>query len=237
MTQYSSQSEAHDAFQRLQNRVDVPRILRASYAELEREFLTNKPYLEIAQHYGVSRQRIQQIYSKYFQPFMDTPRQRVNARVAIAQAERLAQGFQRTVKKTSKLAALKTVLESQGLNLELIPVRDYGGSTFTVKVGEHVCRVQIARRKSTTSPKSKRLYWRFNLTYKILELHEFVIFVCGADGDEDFFIVPSQLLIDNFSWRNGRCNICIESKNLPPYNNQISRIQWRDYNKAWSQLA
>lgn len=237
MTQFASQSEAHDAFQKLQNRVDVPRTLRASYAELERQFLTNEPYLQIAQRYGVSRQRIQQIYRKYFQPFMDTPKQRVATRLAVSQANKVANALSNTTKRNAKLAALKSALESEGLTLQIIPTKNYGGNTFTVKVREHICRVQIARAPMSTSPKSHRLYWRFNLTRQILESHEFHILVCGTGGNEDFFIVPSNMLVEYYNSENDHWSICIESQNLPAYNNQWPRIPWWDYNKAWSQLA
>lgn len=239
MTKFQSQAEAIDDFQRQQGMVHVPRTLRASYVELERQFLTNEPYLQIAKRYGVSRQRIQQIYSKYFQPFMDSPKKRVNARLTVARAEKL----DRVSREIPKLAALRSALESVGLTMEPIPTKHYRANSFTVKVGEHLCRAQVASHPMKTSPKCHRVYWRFNLTYDTISTHEFSIFVCGKDGEEDFFIVPTTLILDSHPFnpqgkRNRRTSsICIETQNLEPYNNQLSRIPYWNYHQAWSQLA
>jgi hypothetical protein len=229
------QTDAIQAFNQLQGDSSIPRILRASYDELYRQFETNKPYLEIAQAYGVSRQRIQQIYKKYFQPFMATPKQRMEARLAESNLLKRA----KHVREIPKLEVLRTAVESLGLRMEPVatirlPNR---ASHYFVDIEGHRCKVQTTAKSALMSRRGYRSYWRFNLTRYTLEQCEFNIFIAGTEGLENFFIVPSKLILETLLPKGPYKTAYIATQNLEPYNNQLPKLNFWNYHEAWGQLG
>lgn len=232
---YASQLEAEQAFSSLQHTLSIQRKLRCSYSELESWFRTNKPYKEIGDHYGVTRQRMQQIYAKYFQPFMDTPRQRMTARLEFNNAE----GVKKHARKVPKLETLRLAVESFGLHMDPVPTirLPNRASHYFVDIGEFRCKIQVTSKSVMMSPRGYRYYWRFTVVRHTLGQCDFNIFICGEEGLETFFIVPPKVLVDSFKNDRPYRTIYICTQNLEPYNNKLPEIPFWDYNEAWAQLG
>lgn len=229
------QTDAIEAFNRLQGDLSTPRVLRASYDELYRQFETNKPYAEIAATYGVSRQRIQQIYKQYFQPWMSTPKERRAARLAESNLGKVASHM----RAIPKLEVLRTAVESLGLRMEPVatvrlPNR---ASHYFVDIEGHRCKVQTTAKSALMSSRGHRSYWRFNLTRHTLEQCEYNIFIAGSEGLENFFIVPSKLIVDTLLFTRPYKTAYIATQNLEPYNNQLPKLNFWNYHEAWAQLG
>lgn len=235
MKQYLSQNELVTEFNHRQGNLKIKWKVRASYDEMYSWFATNKSYKEIADHFGVTRQRIQQIYSRYYQPVMDSPRQRQKARREAANAGKIKEHS----KTMPHMKALRDTVAHYGLSVDAVPTQSLPNraSYYFVDINGHRCKIQTSGKTTLSTTKSRRTYWKFNCTKRTLELCEFNILICELDGETRFFVIPSQVILESNFGKRGYKTIYICSEDLEPYNNQYPEIPYWDYLASWDQLG
>jgi predicted DNA-binding protein YlxM (UPF0122 family) len=229
----STEEEARERYDSLEetNYRKVP----FSYDELKKMLTDDLTYNEIAQKAGVTRQAIEQIHRKYFASFIPSARERQKNRTNKNREEKRNSHLD-TIPKLSilKKMAKKVDMEVKPIPLMGVPLRSRTGM---VLVNGKRCGVHYTRRKSKTSDRSYRYYYRVWLYKDLLSDTEFTICITGKKNHR-IFIVPSKVLLDLLpdTPANIQKMVHIPYEYLPVYKNQPSELDWVTYENAWSLL-
>lgn len=198
-------------------------------------FVSNKSYLEIAQHYGVTRQRIEQIFNKYFAPFMDRAMVRRRKRIAASQAA----NREAMVGRTYRLDLVRSLAEAMGLEFRAIANEKFPNRVYhnIAWVNDYKCGIQVSKTLSFPNPCGYRGYWRFAATRDTIERCDFMIFIAGATGEERIYIVPSSVLLETYSKGQYFKHITIPNEEHEVYNNHGPKIDYWEYLNSWDLLG
>lgn len=217
-----------------QQQLQKQRKVFCSYDELQQEFSTDISYGDLAKKYGVSRQRMHQIYMKYFENFLGDSKQRRKRREAADQARARVE----SMKRIPKLNALRLVCESLGLTIEptaLVRLQRRA-SDYYVYINGYKCKVQASIIARPANPSGHHGYHRFNVTRRTLEGIDFNIWIAG-DKDEKYFIIPTDLLRVRYRPGKERMTFYLPDGNYPVYNNQYPQMTYWDYHNRWDLLG
>lgn len=166
-------------------------------AEFEPECVSFK---EIGIRYGFSGERIRQIYKRYFS--LHIPR-RPDGRIRRIICTRKIRILKRAEKHKNlalnnpAIFALKSIVESLGLEIRIISMKGIGGRI--VSVAGRRCSIYSCSRSFRPSSTSDKCYWTFSLYPLHLKNREVVILMAKDSERFKFFIVPAHRITDKFS--------------------------------------
>ena len=172
------------------------------YDTLRDKFKSDLSLKEIGRQYGISKQRIDQIYKRFFSlhiPYQPdgNARRKIHYRRKresknLAKLARLEMVFSGD----PGMSALKEKAESLGLKVQAISVKGLGGRIILIG-GKH-CVVYLTRYSHHPRTSAKNIYWGFSLNPVALKLSEFVILVVVESDRYRFFIVPTHKFPSKF---------------------------------------
>ena len=96
----------------------------------------------------------------------------------------------------SVASALKSTVESLGLEIRVISLRRDGGQIFSI-AGRH-CLVHVCNKARQFSSKCGKLYWGFQINPSVLKTSEFLVLVVAENGGFRFFVLPVHKLPAKF---------------------------------------
>lgn len=206
-----------------------------TYDEFKQLLDDGLTYQSMADLAGVSRQAIEQFYSKYFAPFRTSGRDRRKELVKKSREERVVKDF----RSLDRLSSLREIMEKEGFVITPIPTK--GGSfksrTTMILVNGKKCGLHKSKIQSRVSHKNSRFYYRIVIGRSILSSTELTILLVGKE-DLTTYIIPSKVLLDTFSQypiRNQKMlYVPVEIK--PVYNNHYPDIDWLEWENKWSLL-
>lgn len=186
---YVTAEAARKAFARQRHRKPA---VNLDFDALHAEFSNDcKTFREIAEDQGLTRERIRQLYNKYFSRIIPRrPDGRARRRVCTLK--------RRALNKTVRLErlfnnpaafALKSAVESFGLGINIIRL-----NPTSLSIGGKQCAFYFCNKARQNQPRSKKLYWRFNLSLQSLKKSEFVVLLLIESEEFRFFIVPTHKL-------------------------------------------
>lgn len=193
---------------------------------------------------GVSHQRLQQIYARYFlQLFANkTATERYEACTVENRLVRTKQSENELFEDPS-LKRLVENARAAGCKVEAVPRMLHGKLSGIVQLSEivvngHPCSVHNLKGIWTLSEQSKRLYTRTSIKLSKLERVEAVIFFTQVKGfPEHVFVVPSAVLREAyFASSQTHKWILLPTEKLPSYKNKRHRIDWWKHEDAWHLL-
>jgi len=233
----ASPAEAKQRYDYSVTNAGYRRKLQFSYDELQDLFDKGMVFQEIADMSGVTRQRIEQIYSTYFAPFGKSGRERRRDQTKIDQAEK-ADVYLEGIE---KLALLRKILQKIG-GYEVEPIQTKGMPwtchVSTALVNGKRCGVYHSKISVLMTKTGRRRYYRINMSRTSVNNVEFMIIMTGKKA-ETIFVVPSSVISDTFKNlaedARYKC-LYVPSEDLPVYNNNHPEINWWSYVEAWSQL-
>lgn len=197
-------------------------------------------HLHIARQAGLSRERVRQIYNKYFRDIFEGSRgrERREAYAHKSRKDRAKQSIKCLLSNDKALAAITKSVHRAGGVVEFVG-RDNQQSVYTNRVcaNGHLCSVYKLY-NSWSTPKAKREYARVTLAPSTIQTTEAVIFYSGVNGYTPLiFVVPTSTLLNAFpDLEYKRKGMVIPLKKLPSYNNQKTRIDWWQHEEAWHHL-
>lgn len=183
------------------------------YSEFESDCVSFK---EIGIRYGTTRERIRQIYSRFFSAHIPRrpdgrTRQRICARKirVIKKTERQ----NRSVSNNPAISALKSTAESLGLEVRVISLRGRGGRI--ISIGSRHCSIYSCSHVHKFGA-GRNFYWSFSLNSATLKHSEFVILVTKEGEKFRFFIVPTHNITAKFP-EIERINLYVPQKMVDPW--------------------
>lgn len=226
-----SPKEARDRFNSMSfNRT---RQVLFSYDELDGLFNEDLTYQQIADMAGVSRQRIEQIYSAYFAPFRGTGKDRRKNFFRKEWKERA----KAHIEETEKLSLLKREAEKVGFEVRSVQTPNNPSYFYSnlIIVNDKLCGVYYSIIHTKTGEGCCRTYYRFNISWAMIEQVEFIIVLTGEDAERTF-IIPSKVMLNLRRTTRRYKTWYVPSDKLKTYNNQYPDIDWWSYESAWNLL-
>ncbi|MEK7613141.1 MAG: hypothetical protein AAB449_03290 [Patescibacteria group bacterium] len=215
-----------------------------SFEDLFEYFKANCHRMEvIGAHGGITRQRVQQIYNKWFRDLFGDLSGRDRQKSCT-----LEKNLARLEKETNELLSngkIKTIggkLRSAGC--VITGIAGSGGRLLRnqITLNGHRCLVHTSTKARSLGVQTERLYYAFNVSLSLLQTVEAVIFyVCAKNFQERLFVVPSSVLLAAFfetsaDKKYNRVYIPAE-KILLRTRGVVSRINWWQYEDALHLLA
>lgn len=194
-------------------------------------------FTEIANRYETSRERIRQIYSRFFSAHIPRrPDGRTRQRIC-ARKTRVIKKEERqklSVSNNPAISTLKSIVESLGLEVRIISLKGIGGRVISIG-GKH-CLVYSCSCLHRFGL-DKNLYWSFSLNPLALKRSEFVVFATREGEKFRFFIVPTHKITAKFLEAK-RITIYIPQKRVDSWNRRgrKSIIGIQQYENQWNFL-
>lgn len=211
------------------------------YDEMKGMLDQGRTIMEIADLAGVSKQRIQQIYTTYF-GFNVTGRERRHSFVC----ERMRENAIISVEDSEKLSYLSDALAEMGLSMEIVQSKDLNRCYQNMAIiNGHSCRIYLSK-KATFSPLSTRngerykTYNRIQVIKSILNEYEFIIAIAGeireaGENERRIFIIPSIDLKEKFG-KEDRKSFYLPTDNQGKDRKISPVMDWWSYQGAWHLL-
>jgi|GEM_PF-6546447 len=203
-------------------------------------------HTRVAELTGLSRERIRQIYNRYFREIFDNKSGRQRGKACTLE-NRLVKVNRTENELFETDTIIKTVVEkarAAGCEVRSIPYIKDDMLTGAIDVNAllvngHRCAVHSLsygfRRKGL-----KRVYTCIRMPFAELVATEAVIlFTSVAEFDEHLFVMPSSTLREVVFGNDPTAmakTIYLPTEKLPIYNNQRPRIDWWEYEEAWHLL-
>lgn len=188
---YTTFEVAAEAFAK--QRQNKNTILSLDFDRLYAEFSNDcKTFEDIAKSQGVTRERVRQLYMKYFSQIIPR-RPNGRARRKICTLKRRTLNKQERFFNYPAASALKSAVELLGLGIRVIKIE-----TRIVSIEGKRCYFYVSRKARQVSPVNKKLYWRFPLNPSTLKRSEIIILALLENGNFRFFIVPVRQLPARF---------------------------------------
>ena len=208
--------------------------LKFTYDELKEMFDGGRTIESIALSAGVTKQRIGQVYNRFFSFGVDGYKRRsiINQ---IATKERELQ----TLMDNERISYLNKITIEKGLSI--IPIQIGKGPHLhrgAVDINGHLCKIHFSRKDTKFAGTSYRSYSRILVTKHFLDSYEFIIALTGADEDtKRIFIIPSNDLKTLFRRGDKRKSIYLPTSEEGAYRNISATLNWRKYQEAWHLLG
>ncbi len=185
----------------------------------------------IGVHLGVSRQRIWQLYTKYFKEFCDSTIRSKEAKVNKKKQEYK----ERLFKEDEVIRTIRTRVNELGHTIEPVYRRWAGAMCSKVIINGYLCSIRVIKNRFTPSKRTKRVYNHVSILRKTVQKVSFVI-VCVEESNAivRIFVLPSSILLAQFS--GNEISVYTPIEKLPPYNNSRPRINYWEYEGAWHLL-
>jgi excisionase family DNA binding protein len=229
-----TEQQARDAYNNI-NMTRWGKLEKFSYDELKKKFDDGMTLEEIAVEAGASKQRISQVYNRYFAFGVDGYARRSAIQHEIARERELIATMD-----SERISYLETVLADLGLSMK--PVQIGEGPNFhknVVDINGHLCKIHLSRKDTQFAGTSYRTYSRFLVTRSLLDDYEFVIVITGADERRKVFIIPTEDLKSQFrkTDKKGRKSFYLPTGSQGAYRNIYPLLDWWKYQDAWHLLA
>ena len=203
---------------------------KLSIEEFRNMILDGKTQEEIGRAAGVTRERVRQLYNKHLRAEFGVGWvRRISLNDELRERKR-----EDDVKKKPKLVMLKRILDTVGMKFE--PVAGQFGwlaHPSRVIINGYKCKLYWCKTASPTHERSSHLYYRANGAGDSVEWADFLIMMCGHQGEMSF-VLPRELV--RTTYPSYRTIMHVPAERYEVYNNQHPKLPWWDYYEAWSQL-
>ena len=194
---------------------------------LAKEGLTFK---EIADRAGVSRERIRQIWDRQIAPHLPEGQRSAadlrRQRMAIAQQ----MSVEDQAAEDCRLNKIRTIAEDLGMTFQPVSCESSVGRVDRRRamINGCLCAFYYASRAVSTSPRSRRVYWRVNLTKSRLSHVAFIVIFIDTKKFPDLeFVLPGDVIQ---KYRGNQLYIPTDSR--PAYNG-APQIDFWEYEAKW----
>ena len=207
--------------------------LKFTYDELKKMFDDGDTIESIALAAGVTKQRVGQVYNRYFSFGVDGYERR-----SIINQEAAKQRELQTLMDSERISYLNKATTERGLSIK--PVQLGNGPHIhkgAVDINGHLCKIHFSRKDTKFAGTTYRSYSRILVTKHFLDSYEFIIALTGADENtKRIFIIPSSDLKTLFRRGDKRKPIYLPTNEKKVYRNISSILDWWKYQEAWHYL-
>lgn len=197
-------------------------------------------FADIAREFGITRERVRQIYQQYFtRVFPNRSGGRVRRKLCALKTNAVRKGdFSSGVPQL--LTRIAEIVCSRGYVCNKIPKGIKGNyiaafKTSSLSINGKICGVHCLMNEYRT-PRRKSKYTLFLLRRTSVEKYDFLIILRQIETNEQWFVVPVPVLLGSWDTAKKKKTFYIRDKKIPVYHNRYPKIEFWDYLDAWHLL-